>query len=120
MKIVTRKTLMGMPSGIIYSDYKPCFMSGMSVKWDSWPSDTGLGDFVCQCLEDPIFHHGEHETTDILSRALETGESIETSFDFAGREGLFDDSMLYAVWERSDVEKLVALLQTTLATGYSQ
>lgn len=117
MKIVTRKTLMGMPSGVIYSDYKPCFMSGLSVKWDSLPSDTGIGDFVCQCLEDPIFHHVEIDA--ILDRALETGESIETDFDFAGREGLFDDSMLYAAWERSDVEKLVALLQATLATGYS-
>ena len=111
---------MDIPSGIIFCDYVPCMMSNLSVKWDSWPSETGIGDFVCQSLQDPVFHHGEDKIYDMLDRSLESGESIETDFDFAGREGLFNAEALYAAWERQDVEKLISLLQTTLATGYSE
>jgi len=100
-----------MPQGTVYSDYEPCVFSELYIKADDagnyendWLYDeligaiksTGSDDFFSKCEE------------------MEAGKSVDVDFESTGRDGLFDDKKLYAIYEKEDVEKLIRRLQQTL------
>jgi len=45
---------------------------------------------------------------------MKARESVEVDFENTSRDGMFEDEQLYAVYEKEDVEKLIARLQQTL------
>jgi hypothetical protein len=111
MKIITRKELLKMPQGTVYSNYEPCVFSELYIKVDDdgnykndWLYDgligaiksTGSDDFFARCEE------------------MEAGKSVDVDFEYTGRDGLFDDKKLYAIYEKQDIEKLIKRLQQTL------
>lgn len=105
MRILTREQFMQMKAGTIFSYYEPSVFTGLYIK-ESNPED-GYNDFSSSPLIGAIDFHDTGDFFDKCS-AMERGESVETDFDGSSREGLFDDNLLYAVYEEKDVEKLLA------------
>jgi len=94
MKILTRKEFLKMPSQTVFSYYKPDFFNGLMIK------SSGEDDVIDFTVEDLI-------EIDIYFHALNQGENVPATFECSGREGLFDDEQLFAVYDKSDVERLV-------------
>lgn len=111
MRIVDRKTFLAMPDGTVYAKYEPQDFGPLCVKGDS----LGDIDFYSGDLCHPRFEgdHGSDTHYDILTE-IEGGASVAVYLNVEGRDGLFDKGQLFAIWERADVEALIARLQETL------
>jgi len=114
MRIVKRAEFLQMPAGTVYTTYEPCNFGDLMIKGETLHTDNN-GDFCEQSIVGAIDSTGSDDWTNKLFRSQETGESLAMDFDCQGRDGLFDSmDSLYAVWERADVEALIARLQATL------
>ena len=102
---------MKMPSGTVFSYYEPCVFRELNIK-DCNP-EPDYPDFTMSLLIGAIEHSNSDDYGENCER-MELGESIGMDLEFSGREGLFDDGQLYAVYEKEDVEKLIARLKETL------
>ena len=113
MKIVSRKEFMKLPLGTVFSYYEPCVFHDLNVK----ASDLKEGwevDFLYDEIIGAIDSHSSEDRSD-KCEAMERGESVPMDFESTGREGLFDEERLYAIYEKEDVEKLIDRLKMTLA-----
>lgn len=107
MKIVSKAELRKMPPGTLYAEY----VKGRA--WPQGPTDIFLGDidyisdFNCTDLGSP----DASSSDEMLDRELEMDErGAEYPVDLCpGREGLYDDSLRYLVWDEADVAAIVAL-----------
>lgn len=111
MKIITRKELMNLPAGTVYSYYEPCCFTGLYIK-DSIP-EPDYPDFVCSDLIGAVEHNSSDNFTEMCEK-MERGESCPVDFEYAGREGLFDDKQLFAIYEKKDIVTLIDRLVKTL------
>ena len=112
MKILSRKEFMKTPIGTVFSYYEPTIFhelmikaSDLSQRWET--------DF----LYDPIIGAVKNVSSEdfaLKCEQMEKGESMLMDFEYTGREGLFDQEQLFAVYEKGDVEKLIKRLQETL------
>lgn len=112
MKIVDRAAFLAMPSGTIFQKFH---------------LDRGLEDLqILESLAGPDFVSTELLSENMLgyspveielrfSEMREDGASHHLSFDFAGRDGMFDHDQLFAVWSPDDVSALIAVLGGALA-----
>ncbi len=107
MRIVNRKEFLAMPEGVLYSKYQPCFFGELAIKGDS----IGDNDFYYQDIAGAIKSNNSGEWADILFDAQESGESFDIDLDCEGRDGMFEQDELYAVWEQKDVLTLIDRLQ---------
>jgi len=103
-----------LPAGTVFSYYEPCFFRELNIK-DSSPNEDSP-DFSCSDLIGAVENDGSEDFTGKCD-AMERGESVPVDFESSGREGLFDDSLLYAVYETQDVEKLIQRLKETLSAN---
>lgn len=110
MKIVDRKTFLNMPVGTVYSKYRPIIFGDLMIKGESIP----YNDFLCQQISDAVGCEGSSDFCEKLTAAEKNGVSVDMDFDCQGRDGMFDDNQLFAVWSIEDVEKLVMRLQTAI------
>jgi len=108
MKIVDRKTFLALPEGTVFAKYKPCVFEALSIKGETWGND-----FLVQYIDTAL---SADEADNLLYGAAETGASLPMDFDCLSRDGCFDDDQLFAVWERADVEALIARLVRTLVS----
>lgn len=106
MKIINRKDFLALPAGVLFSKYAPCYFECMEIKEDSL-----CNDFISQQINGSVRSKGESEFADILLAAQETGESFSMDFDACGRDGMFDEDQLFAIWEPADVKALIERLQ---------
>lgn len=106
MKIVDRKTFLALPAETLFSKYEPCVFGDLCIKGDS----IGSNDFAYQQIADAVAAHDSGEFANKLFDAQASGESVAMDFDCQGRDGLFDDDQLFAVWEPADVAALIARL----------
>lgn len=111
MKIVDRKTFLSMPAGTLFSKYVPMCFGELCIK----ESTLGENDFLVQHINDAIACGGSDEFASLLDDAERNGTSLAMDFDALGRDGCFDADQLFAVWERDDVEALIARLQTAIS-----
>ena len=111
MKIVTRKELMELPAGTVFSYYEPCVFHDLNIK-DSEPND-GSPDFVISGLIGSVAHTSSEEFVENCEK-MQRRYSMPVDFELTGREGLFDHEQLFAVYERADVEILIERLKNTL------
>ncbi|MES2201120.1 MAG: hypothetical protein V4498_02600 [candidate division FCPU426 bacterium] len=107
MRIVNLKEFLTMPSGTVYSKYEPCAFGPINVKGDS----IGEIDFYTWDLAGSIKADGTDEFVERLHRAEKSGEDLETDFDQEGRDGMFQDDQLFAVYSKEDVSKMIARLE---------
>ena len=107
MKIVDRRTFLAMPGGVLYSNYEPCFFGELCIKG----ATVAGNDFCVQQIADAGKCHDRGEFADVLFDAAANGTSFALDFACEGRDGMFDEHQLFAVWEPQDVAALIARLQ---------
>lgn len=110
MKIVDRKTFIAMPANTLFSKYEPCFFGPLEIKGES----IGEIDFYVQQIADAVDANNTEEFSEILFDAEENKASFKMDLHCEGRDGLFDDNQLFAVWEHDDVIALIERLQKLL------
>lgn len=98
---------MALPAGTIWSYYHPCVFNDLNIK-DSEP-EPNYPDFSNSSLIGAVENHSSDDFTDKCER-MERGESLPVDFEFSGREGMFDDEQLYAIYEPTDVDLLIKRL----------
>lgn len=118
MKIVSKAELMRQPKGTLFADFhsKP----GETMMWPNGPEcilhgpcDPGEGnepvDFFFITIGGPdAVDSSEH--FDACFRMADDGEAYPIGLALQ-REGLYDPSKRYLVWEPEDVNRIIALLQ---------
>lgn len=119
MRIVDRKTFLAMPPGTVFAKYDPSIMRELMVKSDSVANAGDLVDFRYMSLTDEVDCSGSAERDHTMFAAEEEGVPFALHFNTECRDGLFDADQLFAVWERDDVEGLIARLQKALTDGYA-
>lgn len=107
MKIVDHKTFLSMPAGTVYSKYEPCIFEPFCIKGKS----ISYGDFFYQTIVDSVKCRGSDEFHGLLDDSEKNGTTFPLDFDSQGRDGCFEVDQLFAVWDDSDVEALIARLQ---------
>lgn len=111
MKIMNRVQFMALPHDVLFSEYEPCIFGPLIIKHQT----TEYNDFVEQNIADAIEASGSGDLIDKLDDAQALGTSLAMDFNCAGRNGLYDPpERLYAVWEREDLEQLIAKLQQVM------
>jgi hypothetical protein len=113
MKIVNREQFLALPAGTLFSKYEPQYFEPLSIKGDTWTND-----FLVQEIHDAVDASGSEEFGNILDLAVEHGYTFKLDLDCMGRDGCFAENQLFAVWEKQDVEQLIARLTRALAEGY--
>lgn len=69
-------------------------------------------DFGSLSLEGPIEAHDSGEYASNCFAMSDDGASIPVDLEAFGRDGLFEDDQLFAVWEDADRQALIALLSS--------
>lgn len=113
MKIYKYNDFKKLPAGTVFSYYEPCYFRELNIKTSGKEWDV---DFVMADIVGAIENKSSEDYSEKCQR-MELGESVKMDFDYGGREGMFDEKQLYAVYERADVIKLVETLQDTLSNN---
>lgn len=119
MKLLTRQEFMELPPGVLYAEFAPCTFGEVLIKGETivhngenidWFHDGALiGDFE---------HGASSPIDDIL--AFNEKRQLKARFDYGGRDGCFDDTATYAVYEKEDLVDLIVTLVNCLKTGYAK
>ena len=116
MKIVDRQTFLQMPAGTIYAkvsmgayDFEAVEIKSNTVSGVDWYSQRLVGDFV-----------GDKDSNDWLDsvEAMHNSEERAVDLDIECRDGLFDRDQLFAVFDKTDAEALLARIAAALQEGY--
>ncbi len=91
-----------MPDRTLFQKYKPCIFGELRVF---------RGKFG-----DNDFQYDNFESLDCEKICLEHGDQFEFEFDCTGRDGLYNEDQLFAVWEKKDIENLIERLRWSLNT----
>lgn len=102
MRIVNKSVFYQLPAGTIFSEYKPVVFNGKPV------------DYVEMSLIGNVDAKSSDDFTDILEEARTTGSSFDLDFDFFGRNGMYEEEQLYAVYESRDLAGLISALENCL------
>ena len=111
MRIVDRATFLAMPAGTVYAKFEPMIFGDIAIKGES----IGDIDFRYSELGNPWFVGDNGSDTHFtFLEEIQEGAAMVIDYSTDFRDGLFDADQLFAVWERADVEALIARLQETL------
>lgn len=112
MKIVNLEKFRELPVGTIYSKYEPCVLIGLMSKGETWEVDFLYDDLIANVECD--------SSEDMFDKCnkMEKGESIGLDFDFTGRDGMFEDDQLFAIYEKVDIEKFIDKLNRCIESAY--
>lgn len=101
MKIVNRVTFLSLPENTLFAKYDSRNGFGpIEIKGNG--PDEWQPDYISQDLMHP-YAESSDDMTDLLERVEQTGESFRLSFDSYGRDGLYEDEQLFAVFELTDL-----------------
>jgi hypothetical protein len=114
MRIINRAEFQACPAGTIYSKYQPCVFDELSVKTSGPLQEGQTDDWTRIILCDAIEAIDELEFIDACIRAQDSGLELRMDFENVSRDGMYNKDQLFAVWDRRDVEQLIATLQQTL------
>ena len=111
MRIVDRKTFLDLPNNIVYCEFTPNLFGEYRIK-----TQTLTNDFCFDSLLDfnSLGWDSNCGWFDMYSESLKTGLNIPLDVNSGFRDGCFDDSQLYAVFSKSDIETLIDKLKKTL------
>lgn len=115
MKIIDKNTLRDMPAGTLYSRYEPCCFHDLEI----FEGPFAENDFIYSFLSAPDINGSGGDSSDFM-KEMENGESHEVELNSTGRDGRYDDDELFAIWEKSDVQALIAKLNDSLERAYKQ
>lgn len=106
MKIMNRKEFLELEGDVLFSRYHDGNLGELEIKGGTFGED----DFTCQTVATSIDTGGNGMFFEELFRSEETGEELKMDFDCLGRDGLYDQNQLFAVWSAADVRGLIARL----------
>lgn len=114
MRIVNSQEFYKLPPGTLYCHYEPCSFMELNIKGDTISDGTVDIDYFYQPLIGNV-ECGESEGMHkILDDSLLNGTAFTLDSESTLRDGMFDDSRMYAVYHKSDVLQLIKQLQSTL------
>lgn len=100
MKMYSRQEFMKLPEGTIFSSGPQYGFSDIQIKGETWEVD-----FLESSLVNiDSFNHDEW--SDRMQKMHEKCASYPINKDY-GREGLFDNEMVYLVYEKEDLEYMI-------------
>lgn len=118
MKIVNREEFLRLPSGTIYAEYDNYIFESLSIKGDSLFSAPGkldcIGDFYLIDIASSVDAVCSEDLWGKLREMASDGASFPVDLKTATRDGEYEDGQLYAVWEKEDIQSLIAVLQKSL------
>lgn len=116
MKILNKKEFYKLPIGTVYSKYDPVCFDLLYIKGENlYGGENGEpSDFFYIELISNVSCYNSNEFVDILEEAEEKGTSFDLDFESQTRDGMYDDSQLFAVYEKKDLEGLISKLQSSL------
>ena len=115
---MNRDTFIRLPEGTVFTEWAPDWFGTLKIKGSSitWDYQDGNDYFELELVD--IEAHSSSSRFDILERAVNTGASVTMSFKETSRNGCFEYDQLYAVWDRRDIEGLIARLSQSLDEAY--
>jgi hypothetical protein len=111
MKIINRNEFLAMPPNTLYSNYEPCIFGPIQIK-----ADTIGNDFYVQQISDSIKSDSSKEYTELLLMAENGEEQLSIDLGIEGRDGMFEDDQLFAVWGNDDINTLLNRLTECMDT----
>lgn len=110
MKLVNYNEFIKMPTGTVFCEFEPCIRGELKVKGDSIEDFDYIemelrGEFKSDKDQDPFIDGCDR---------LVKGENLRADFDTFGRDGLFDKTRQYIVYDKQDVKELITFLNTLL------
>ena len=131
MKIITRQELMKLKTPFIFSNYTTGSLEGLYQCFEIMKSDFCVVNLLNEIIPKLNFEDAETmqkyrkkmehwSSGDRMDLAYEMEKGIEFELDLecGGREGLFDDNMKYALYDKSDLLKLINKLQEIYIRKY--
>lgn len=107
MKIYTRTEFMKLPKGTIFSSGEPFSFLDLYIKGETWEVDFLQSSII------GIDAFSSEENADRMCEMEEKGSSFPINKAY-GREGFFDDKMLYLVYEKHDLEYLKTAIENAI------
>ena len=108
MKILTFPEFVKLPSGTLFMDYKPCVLGAISIKDDTLESGR---DFWRQDITTNLDAFDSGEMFRLFDDSQHNGSSFDLDVEIAGRNAMYDDKQLFAVYEQKDLDQLIKALQ---------
>jgi hypothetical protein len=102
VKIVNKKEFLKQPPGILFSKYRPCVFDLLMIKGESL-----INDFYYQDIADGLDCESGEDFVGKLSDSEKNGTELKMDFYCQGRDGLFEDDQLFAVWSDDDRDALI-------------
>ena len=105
MKIVDRETFLKMPHPTLYSYFDGVNFSTLSI----FGGAEANGGFAACSVEDAIDMKSGEDFFEALGRQMKEG-TIHMDFEGFGRDAMFEEDLLFAVWEPEDLRKFAVVL----------
>ena len=119
MKIVDLPTFLSLPEGTLFTKYRRGNCEELNIKGSSLPETQHINpDFFFQPIADAFDAQGSGHLMKLLHEAENNKTSIGMDFNCQMRDGLYEESQLFAVWEEADVEDLIFRLQAAFRRAY--
>lgn len=113
MKIVDRMTFLNLPKGTIFSKYEPEMFYGLEYKVDD-PDDYDdiniRSDFWSIPLVNGHIREEYHKEGDYMGNSISDYDHFEFDLDCGGRDGLYEEKQLFAIYEKEDILQLIGRL----------
>lgn len=109
MRIVNSKEFYKLPSGTLYCNYERHFSMELSIKGDTISNGKVDIDYFYHPL---IGEYGvSADIYKMLDDSVRNGTEFELEYERTMRDGVFDDSRMYAIYNKSDILQLIKQLQ---------
>lgn len=112
MKIVNKTEFYSLPEGTLYSDYKPCSITSLKVKGSTLYSENKPIDFIYESLIGNIDADSSNHFVDMLYEAENNKTSLPMDFECGERDGLYEETQLFAIYEKNDLEDFIKKLES--------
>ena len=112
MKIVNKTEFYSLPEGTLYSDYEPCIFTSIKVKQSTLYNEDKPIDFIYESLIGNINAESSSRFVDMLDDAEKNKTSLPLDFECSERDGLYEESQLFAIYEKQDLENFIQKLES--------
>lgn len=112
MKIVNKTEFYALPKGTLYSDYEPCIFTSLKVKGLTLYSEEKPIDFIYESLIGNIDADSSNHFVDMLDEAEKNKTSLPMDFECGERDGFYEETQLFAIYEKNDLEDFIKKLES--------
>ena len=109
MRIVDRQTFLALPCPVVYMKIRRRWVwdDSLCIKLENWTND-----WIYQSFDAP--DGGALDSGDqflVLDRMIDEGASYPIDREYVSRDGMYDDTEMFLVYEKADVEFLIETLK---------